>query len=140
MDLLDRMLIVSTSPYSAREIDKILSIRYRAPVAARRALVPCDVCSLIFNRCDEEDVKMSNDAMTLLSQIAVDTSLRYAMQIISAADLVRQKRKAKEVAVEDVRKVYHLFFDVKRSVEFLKEYEEQFMFSQKEPDVVPMNI
>ena len=138
MDLLDRMLIVSTSPYSAREIDKILSIRYRA--SGRSS--PCSpaVCSLSFNRCDEEDVKMSSDAMTLLSQIAVDTSLRYAMQIISAADLVRQKRKAKEVAVEDVRKVYHLFFDVKRSVEFLKEYEEQFMFSEKEPDVVPMNI
>jgi RuvB-like protein 2 len=31
--------------------------------------------------------------------------------------------------VQDIRKVYGLFVDVKRSVQFLKEYEQEFMFS-----------
>ena len=41
-----------------------------------------------------------------------------------------QKRKASEVDVADIRKVYSLFVDVKRSAQFLKEYEMEFMFSE----------
>jgi RuvB-like protein 2 len=43
---------------------------------------------------------------------------------------VAQKRKASEVDVADIRKVYSLFVDVKRSAQFLKEYEMEFMFSE----------
>ena len=37
----------------------------------------------------------------------------------------------------DIRKVYSLFVDVKRSTQFLKEFEQEFMFSdiQKDKDV-----
>lgn len=41
-----------------------------------------------------------------------------------------QKRKAAEVDVADIRKVYSLFVDVKRSTTFLREYEQEFMFSE----------
>ena len=40
------------------------------------------------------------------------------------------KRKASEVDKEDIRKVYNLFVDVKRSTTFLKDYEQEFMFSE----------
>ena len=40
-----------------------------------------------------------------------------------------QKRKSSEVEKEDIRKVYNLFVDVKRSTTFLKDYEQEFMFS-----------
>ena len=43
--------------------------------------------------------------------------------MITTANLVAQKRKSAEVDVADIRKVYSLFVDVKRSVQFLKEYE-----------------
>jgi len=52
--------------------------------------------------------------------------------LITTANLVAQKRKAAEVDVQDIRKVYGLFVDVKRSVQFLKEYEQEFMFSDME--------
>jgi RuvB-like protein 2 len=32
--------------------------------------------------------------------------------------------------VADIRKVYSLFVDVKRSTQFLKEFEQEFMFSE----------
>ena len=36
--------------------------------------------------------------------------------------------------VPDIRKVYSLFVDIKRSTQFLKEFEQEFMFSeQSEP-------
>ena len=44
-------------------------------------------------RCEEEDVEMSEDALTVLTRIGMETSLRYAIQLITAAHLVCRKRK-----------------------------------------------
>lgn len=58
---------------------------------------------------------MTEDAKELLTKIAEETTLRYAIQLITTSSLVAAKRKSKEVDVEDVRKVYSMFMDVKRS-------------------------
>lgn len=44
-------------------------------------------------RCEEEDVEMTEDAYAVLTRIGLETSLRYAMQLITAASLVARKRK-----------------------------------------------
>eukprot|EP00002_Diphylleia_rotans_P027147 TRINITY_DN5431_c0_g1_i2.p1 TRINITY_DN5431_c0_g1~~TRINITY_DN5431_c0_g1_i2.p1 ORF type:complete len:302 (+),score=86.56 TRINITY_DN5431_c0_g1_i2:180-1085(+) len=111
IDLLDRLLIVSTSPYSEKEIRQILTIR-----------------------CEEEDVDMEEDAKDLLTKIALETSLRYAIQIITTASLVCAKRKGTEVSTEDIGRVYQLFVDVKRSAQFLREYQQEFMFNSVQDD------
>ncbi|KAL3685081.1 hypothetical protein R1sor_003103 [Riccia sorocarpa] len=107
IDLLDRLLIITTVPYSEEEIRMILDIR-----------------------CEEEDVEMSEDARELLTKIGKETSLRYSIHLITAAALACQKRKGKEVEIEDISRVYSLFVDVKRSTQFLMEYQEQFMFNE----------
>ncbi|CAL0335029.1 unnamed protein product [Lupinus luteus] len=107
IDLLDRLLIISTQPYTEDEIRKILDIR-----------------------CQEEDVEMSDGAKHLLTKIGGETSLRYAIHLITAAALACQKRKAKVVELEDINRVYHLFLDVKRSTQYLMEYQNQYMFSE----------
>jgi len=107
LDLLDRMLIISTQPYSHREIRKILDIR-----------------------AEEEDVEMTEEAKELLTKIGTESTLRYAIHLITVANLVALKRKAQEVDVQDIRKVYSLFVDVKRSTQFLIEYQQEFMFSE----------
>jgi len=107
IDLLDRSLIISTKPYSAKEISQILDIR-----------------------CQEEDVEMTEAAMKLLTKIGQECSLRYAIHLITTSNLVSQKRKSAEVDVPDIRKVYSLFVDIKRSTQFLKEFEQEFMFSE----------
>jgi len=111
LDLLDRMLIISTVPYSQREIRKILDIR-----------------------AEEEDVEMTDEAKELLTKIGVESTLRYAIHLITVANLVAMKRKAQEVDVQDIRKVYTLFVDVKRSAQFLLEYQQEFMFSEVQAD------
>ena len=98
-------------PYTEEEIRKILDIR-----------------------CEEEDVNMVEDARELLAKIGSETSLRYAIQLITAASLACQKRKAKVVEIEDISKVYSLFIDVKRSMQFLREYQDQFMYNEV-PDI-----
>merc|ERR1711904_32772 len=107
VDLLDRMLIVTTEPYSTDDIRRILDIR-----------------------AEEEDVEMSDAAKELLTKIGADSSLRYAIHLITVANLVAMKRKAQEVDVQDIRKVYSLFVDVKRSTQFLHEYQQEFMFHE----------
>ncbi|PRW39102.1 ruvB-like 2 [Chlorella sorokiniana] len=109
IDLLDRLLIINTQPYGEKEIRKILDIR-----------------------TEEEDVEVTDDAKDLLTKIGVETSLRYAIQLIGAASLVAQKRKAAAVDVEDVSKAYTLFLDVQRSVQYLQEYAQEYMYNEVE--------
>merc|ERR1712179_621017 len=110
IDLLDRLLIIPTAPYSPKEISQIIHIR-----------------------CEEEDVEMTDDAKALLTKIGTETSLRYAIHMITVASLVASKRKATEVDVADIKRVYNLFVDVKRSTEFLQAYQAEFVFSEQ-PD------
>ena len=111
IDLLDRLMIISTTAYSEAEIRRILEIR-----------------------CEEEDVEMSQDALDLLTKIGIETSLRYAIQMITIASLCCIKRKGSEVNIEDIKRVYSLFVDVKRSAQFLMEYQKDFMFSELEAE------
>lgn len=53
----------------------------------------------------------------------METSLRYAIHMIMAAQLISIKRKGTQVEVDDIKKVYSLFVDVKRSTQFLMEYQ-----------------
>ncbi len=68
--------------------------------------------------------------MKLLTKIGKESSLRYAIHLITTSSLVSIKRKSHEVDVQDIRKVYSLFVDIKRSVQFLKDFEKEFMFHE----------
>jgi RuvB-like protein 2 len=69
-------------------------------------------------------------AKELLTKIGLDTSLRYAIQLITAADIACKKRKCEEVGLEDISRVYTLFVDIQRSTEYMLEYQEQYMFNE----------
>merc|ERR1711977_533752 len=111
VDLLDRLLIVTTEPYSNDDIKKILQIR-----------------------CEEEDVEMTDDGLSLLTRIGQDTSLRYAIHMITTSHLVCTKRQGTEVSIADIKKVYTLFMDLKRSVKMLEDYHADFMFNESKGD------
>lgn len=111
IDLLDRLLIITTKPYEIDEIKQILKIR-----------------------CEEEDVEMSDDALNVLTKIGKETSLRYSIQLITLSSIISRNRKAREVSVEDVKRVYEVFLDEARSSENLREYEQYFMFNDLKTD------
>lgn len=112
-DLLDRLLIIHTERFTAEEVESILQVRL-----------------------EEEGVEIEPQALQFLARVGQDTSLRYAIQLITTANLVAQRRKAGVVSVEDVKKVYGLFVDVGRSCEFLQEYGEMFAFNEVTEGVV----
>merc|ERR1711970_910842 len=111
VDLLDRLLIITTEPYNTDDIKKILQIR-----------------------CEEEDVEMTDDGLSLLTRIGQDTSLRYAIHMITTSHLVCTKRQGTEVSIADIKKVYTLFMDLKRSVKMLEDYHADFMFNESKGD------
>jgi len=111
IDLLDRLLIIPTVPYTLPEIKEILTIR-----------------------CEEEDVEMTNEAKELLTLIGSKTSLRYAIHLVTAAHLIAQKRKSAEVETEDIKRAYEMFIDVRRSTEFLKKHQTEYLFSTNDDE------
>ena len=100
LDFLDRVVIVSTQPYTREEMQEIVAIRAR-----------------------EEEVDLTPDALALLTKIGQEAGLRYASNIITTSTLLAQKRKAKEVGMEDVQRSYKLFYDPARSVKFVEDSE-----------------
>lgn len=100
LDLLDRLLIITTKPYKRKEIEEILKIRSR-----------------------EEKLDLEDDALEYLTEIGTKASLRYAVQLIAPAHDIATHRKHKKIKKEDVEEAEKLFSDVKKSVKHLKEYE-----------------
>lgn len=107
LDFLDRVVIVSTQAYTGEEIRQILAIR-----------------------AQEEEIDVSPDALALLTKIGQESNLRYASNIITTSHLLSQKRKAKEVSVDDVQRSFRLFYDPGRSVKFVNQYEQRFIGDQ----------
>lgn len=114
IDLLDRMMIIHTQEYSQKDLLKIVKIR-----------------------CEEEDVEMDEDSQAMLAKLGTATSLRYVLQLITTANLIALKRKSSIVRKEDIKKAYNMFTDLRRSVEYLKEHESQFLFDEQGNDAVP---
>lgn len=96
LDLLDRLLIISTSKYSSAEVREIIAIR-----------------------AEEEDVKLDEPALSELEKLGASISLRYAMQLISAANILASRRKSAVVLEADVKRAYLLFLDEQRSAQHL---------------------
>ena len=82
------------------------------------------------SRCQEEDVTLASDAQEVLTQTASQTTLRYALNLISCAQVIARKRKAEQVDVEDLRRAYTFFMDEKRSVQWLKEQQGSLVFEE----------
>lgn len=115
LDLLDRLLIIPTQAYSTEELGQILKVR-----------------------CTEEQVDMTDDALELLTRIASETSLRYAIQMITTSSLVAQKKTSQpkktsqHVQIQHVERCHKLFLDVQRSTKFIMDYNDQFLFHELE--------
>ena len=108
LDLLDRLLIIQTKNYSKDEIKQILE-----------------------TRCEEEDVELSEQALDFLTEIGFQTTLRYSIQLITTSSLLASKRKASEVDLVDIRRAYSMFLDVKRSSEYLRDHQKEYLFSEE---------
>ncbi|KAJ1723084.1 RuvB ATP-dependent DNA helicase pontin [Coemansia erecta] len=103
-DLLDRMLIVRTSPYSKSEIQIILDIRAKT-----------------------EGLNLAPDTLDYAAEVGVKSSLRYAIQLLTPANVMAQISGRDQIQKEDMVEAGELFFDAKKSVTILQNNGENFL-------------
>ena len=60
--------------------------------------------------------------------------IRYASQLIITAQILAMKRKETMVDAKEIKEAYNMFYDVKRSQQFIESYEQEFMFSGEGQD------
>lgn len=100
-DLLDRLLIIPTRPYTRDEIKAILEIR-----------------------ADEEEIPLTDEALEYLADIGVEKSLRYAVQLMEPARIIALRKGKTKVEKDDVEEASKLFADIKTSVELTEKYKD----------------
>jgi RuvB-like protein 1 (pontin 52) len=91
-DLLTRLLIIPTNTYSPDEVQSIIKIRARTEATA-----------------------ISDDAIEQLSKTGVNTSLRYALQLLAPASIIARTNGRQEIAKDDIEEAQDIFIDVKKS-------------------------
>jgi len=96
VDLLDRMLILRTMPYSFEEIVQIMSIR-----------------------AETESLEIDDEALATIGQVGIRTSLRYAVQILTPSKILAVTNGRSSIHVDDIQEVDDLFFDAKASAAIL---------------------
>mmetsp|Transcript_13627 Transcript_13627/g.16215 ORF Transcript_13627/g.16215 Transcript_13627/m.16215 type:complete len:199 (-) Transcript_13627:317-913(-) len=96
VDLLDRMLIIRTMPYTLEEMIHILSIRAGA-----------------------ESIEFEDAALAALGEVGSRTSLRYAVQMLTPCRILTETSGGAAINEDDVREVDRLFLDAKASARLL---------------------
>ncbi|RCH78574.1 RuvB-like protein 1, partial [Rhizopus stolonifer] len=104
VDLLDRLLIIRTLPYSIDEIKVIISIRAKT-----------------------EGLTVDEEAVEYIANAGINSSLRYAVQLLTPANVLSEINGHSVINLDDVKEVDELFFDSKRSAKLLMEQETRFL-------------
>jgi len=104
MDLLDRLVIVKTTPYKKEEMTKILKIRAQT-----------------------ESLTLEEGAIESLSAVGEKTTLRYAVQLLTPASITAKINGRASITKEDIDEVAGLFLDAKASAKMLSENDSKFM-------------
>ncbi|KAK6002417.1 hypothetical protein QM012_002055 [Aureobasidium pullulans] len=121
-DLLNRLLIIPTHPYSANEIRSIVSTRARleyssAAPPSLQADKPGAAQGLV------QTTQLADDALDLLTKHGERVSLRYAIQLLAPSAILARCRGSDNniVTAQDVNEAVDLFWDAGRSAGVLRE-------------------
>eukprot|EP00593_Proboscia_inermis_P000828 CAMPEP_0171292864 /NCGR_PEP_ID=MMETSP0816-20121228/873_1 /TAXON_ID=420281 /ORGANISM="Proboscia inermis, Strain CCAP1064/1" /LENGTH=454 /DNA_ID=CAMNT_0011763043 /DNA_START=279 /DNA_END=1643 /DNA_ORIENTATION=- len=96
VDLLDRMLIVRTIPYSVEEMVQIVTIR-----------------------AEVEGVEIDEAGLAYIGTVGNRTSLRFAVQMLTPSRIIAETSGRTSITVADVKEVDELYFDGKASAVLL---------------------
>jgi len=98
LDLLDRLLIVRTLPYNEEEIKTIIQLRAKT-----------------------EGLLITDTALDRLASQGSQTSLRYALQLLTPASILARIQGRNEIDIQDIGECDGLFLDAKRSGRLVQE-------------------
>ncbi|KAK4336727.1 hypothetical protein RND71_043628 [Anisodus tanguticus] len=103
-DLLDRTMVIKTMPFTKEEILQIIKIRSQF-----------------------ENVELDDEALVHLGEIGFNSTLRYALQLLSPANYLAKIYKTNIVDLKLIKEVADCFMDAKTSAKTLIKEDEKFM-------------
>ncbi|XP_045534298.1 ruvB-like helicase 1 [Papilio machaon] len=104
LDLLDRLLIIRTLPYNKAELLQILKLR-----------------------ATTEGIAIEEDALAALAEIGANSTLRYAVQLLTPASLTARADGAQRISPPHIQAVHTLFLDAKSSARILTQHSDKYM-------------
>merc|ERR1712079_204648 len=103
-DLLDRLLIIRTLPYSEEEMVQIIKIRAAT-----------------------EGLTVEDEAFTALGKIGTNATLRYAVQLLTPSSVMAKMCGRTSIVKTDIKDATDLFMDGKSSAAMLRENSAKYM-------------
>ena len=104
LDLLDRILIIRTLPYSQEEMVQIIRIRAQT-----------------------EGIQADKESLQFLGEVGSKTTLRFAIQLLTPSKILARINGREGITKEDIEEISELFFDAKTSAKMLAEHEDKYM-------------
>jgi RuvB-like protein 1 (pontin 52) len=104
VDLLDRLVIIRTLPYTPQEMVRIFAIRAAV-----------------------EGLTIDEESLSYLGEMGEKTSLRHAVQLLTPAHMLAVTNGREEIALGDLEEIAELFLDAKASAKLLTQYADKFM-------------
>jgi len=122
-DLLPRLLIIPTHPYTGPEIRAIVSTRARLEFSSPTAPSLTSAPSAGAPPQQTQTTTLSDEALDELTSQGEKVSLRYALQLLAPAAILARCRGSEGGIVhgEDVREAVGLFWDAGRSAGVLRD-------------------
>merc|ERR1711985_187048 len=104
VDLLDRLVIIRTMPYAVEEIVQVVSIRAQT-----------------------ENLSIEEEALVLLGEIGVNTSLRFAVQLLTPSNSLAKTNGKTTITKADMEEINRLFSDAKTSAMRLQKEADKYL-------------
>lgn len=104
VDLLDRLVIIRTSPYTPQEMVQILAVRAAV-----------------------EGISIDEESLAFLGEIGETTSLRHAVQLLTPANIMAKTNGREEIVRGDLEEINGLFLDAKASAKLLQEQADKYI-------------
>jgi len=104
VDLLDRLVIIRTLPYTPEEMVKILAVRATV-----------------------EGLVVDEESLAYLGDVGERASLRHAVQLLTPASVLAKTNGREEITIGDLEEVGELFLDAKASAKLLTEQADKYL-------------
>mmetsp|Transcript_26466 Transcript_26466/g.66544 ORF Transcript_26466/g.66544 Transcript_26466/m.66544 type:complete len:500 (+) Transcript_26466:177-1676(+) len=104
VDLLDRMIIIRTLPYTTQEMVQILAVRAQV-----------------------ESIGIDEESLAYLGEIGEETSLRHAVQLLTPALMMSKTNGREDISRGDIEEVAGLFHDAKFSAKLLHDNADKYL-------------
>ncbi|XP_071809980.1 ruvB-like 1 [Asterias amurensis] len=104
LDLLDRVMIIKTLPYTQEEVKQILKIR-----------------------ATTESILIEDGSLEKLAEIGTKTTLRFAAQLLTPSSILSHINGKDTITTDEIDEISGLFYDAKSSAKILAEGGDKYM-------------